>query len=65
MTRPSAFPRVALAPISAVTVALMTVPAKAAGSNRPWEQPLQQIDLLTVGSSASDNEGTANMEVMR
>jgi type IV secretory pathway VirB2 component (pilin) len=43
MTRSSPFPRVALAAISAIAVALLTVPAAAAGSNMPWEQPLQQI----------------------
>jgi type IV secretory pathway VirB2 component (pilin) len=28
---------------ASLAVALMTVPAYAAGSNMPWEQPLQQI----------------------
>ena len=37
------FRRSALAALSAVVVALMTTPASAAGSNMPWEQPLQQI----------------------
>lgn len=43
MMDPLPFPRLALAAISVVTVALMTAPANAAGSNMPWEQPLQQI----------------------
>jgi type IV secretory pathway VirB2 component (pilin) len=43
MMHPLPFPRPALAAISVVTVALMTAPANAAGSNMPWEQPLQQI----------------------
>jgi type IV secretion system protein VirB2 len=35
---------VALAPIAVLTVAtLMVTPALAAGTNMPWEQPLQQI----------------------
>jgi type IV secretion system protein VirB2 len=43
MIYPLAYPRSALAVISAFAIALMTVPAHAAGSNMPWEQPLQQI----------------------
>jgi type IV secretory pathway VirB2 component (pilin) len=43
MMDPLQFRRSALAAISAVTVALMPAPATAAGSNMPWEQPLQQI----------------------
>ena len=43
MMVPSPFSRSALGTMSAVTVALMTAPANAAGSNMPWEQPLQQI----------------------
>lgn len=43
MTRPLAFPRLALAAISGVTALLMAGPVHAAGSNMPWEQPLQQI----------------------
>ncbi len=33
----------ALAPAAATAAAIMTVPAYAAGSSMPWEQPLQQI----------------------
>ena len=43
MMHRSPFPRSVVAAISAVPVALMTAPANAAGSNMPWEQPLQQI----------------------
>ncbi len=43
MMRPVLFPRSAVAGISTVAVAIMTAPANAAGSNMPWEQPLQQI----------------------
>ena len=43
MMHPVLFPRSAVAAISAVAVAFMTAPANAAGSNMPWEQPLQQI----------------------
>lgn len=43
MMDPLLFRRSALAAISAVTVVLMTAPVSAAGSNMPWEQPLQQI----------------------
>ena len=43
MMHPLLFQRSALAAISAVTVVLMIAPANAAGSNMPWEQPLQQI----------------------
>jgi type IV secretion system protein TrbC len=43
MMDPLLFRRSARAALSAVVVALMTPPASAAGSNMPWEQPLQQI----------------------
>lgn len=43
MMDPLLIRRSALAAISAVAVALMTARANAAGSNMPWEQPLQQI----------------------
>jgi len=43
MMHRSPFQRSALSAIPALTVVLITGPAKAAGSNMPWEQPLQQI----------------------
>jgi len=43
MIEPLQIRRSALAALSAVMVELMTTPASAAGSNMPWEQPLQQI----------------------
>ena len=43
MMDPLPFPRPALAALLAIAMTIMTAPAKAAGSNMPWEQPLQQI----------------------
>jgi type IV secretion system protein TrbC len=44
MIEPLVRNRVALATFSILTAAVLTVvPACAAGSNMPWEQPLQQI----------------------
>ena len=43
MIEPLQIQRSALATLSTVMVAFMTTPASAAGSNMPWEQPLQQI----------------------
>ena len=43
MMHPVPFSRQALAALSAMAVTIMTASAKAAGSNMPWEQPLQQI----------------------
>ena len=43
MIVPHVRPRWLLAAISALGVSLRAVPAFAAGSNMPWEQPLQQI----------------------